>query len=171
MFVCHLAGVQSEGLREIAGEVLKLFNMNGKPWSGGCTDDEYIDSRFMFLQFLTNFAMQQWKVRCSVNIGGGNPDIFFFTPSKALNNEYELCGTPSSLALMSVTRNNVLRLINFDSEIAAVVRATILRYFQVGDDSFLEQHDFSGVTEFDFRGTSGRSCMTEPLSLENYIFV
>ena len=47
---------------------------------------------------------------------------------------------------------NVLRLINFDAEIAAVVRATILRYFQVGDDSFLEQHDFSGVTEFDFRG-------------------
>ena len=56
------AGIQSEGLREIAGEVLKLFIMNGRPWSGNCTDDEYIDSRFMFLQFLTNFAVQHWKV-------------------------------------------------------------------------------------------------------------
>ena len=55
-------GIQSEGLREIAGEVHKLFILNGRPWSGSCTDDEYIDSRFMFLQFLTNFAVQHWKV-------------------------------------------------------------------------------------------------------------
>ena len=84
--------------------------------------------------------------------------MFLFAPGKMSGGgggggDYsELGVTSSSLAMMSVTRNNVLRLINFDAEIAAVVRATILRYFQVGDDSFLEQHDFSGVTEFDFRG-------------------
>jgi len=165
--ICWPKGIASEGLREIAGEVLKLFHMNGRPWSGSVTDDEYIDSRFMFLQFLANFAVQQWKVRCAVNVGGGNPDIFFFSPAKTTSADYDFCGpgpgggggggaaaaaSTGSLALMSVTKNNVLRLINFDAEIAAVVRATILRYFQIGDDSFLEQHDFSGVTEFDFKG-------------------
>lgn len=160
--VCWPRGIQSEGLREIAGEVHKLFILNGRPWSGSCTDDEYIDSRFMFLQFLTNFAVQHWKVRCAVNVGGGHPDIFLFSPGKIHlgpggaggggGSDYDLGMSSGSLAMMSVTRSNVLRLINFDAEIAAVVRATILRYFQVGDDSFLEQHDFSGVTEFDFRG-------------------
>ena len=60
-------GIQSEGLREIAGEVHKLFILNGRPWSGSCTDEEYIDSRFMFLQFLTNFAVQHWKVTNTLN--------------------------------------------------------------------------------------------------------
>ena len=68
MFVIFFdLGIQSEGLREIAGEVHKLFILNGRPWSGSCTDDEYIDSRFMFLQFLTNFAVQHWKVTNKLN--------------------------------------------------------------------------------------------------------
>ena len=155
---CWPRGIHHEGLKEISGEVLKVFALNGRPWSGSCGDDEYIDSRFMFIQLLTNFALQQWKVKSAINMRG-HPDIFFFTPSKSIGSEYDFRGGPcSSIGLMSVTRNNVLRLVNFDSDMAAVVKATIMRYFQVGDDSFLEQHDFSGVTEFDFRGEGMLIC-------------
>ena len=57
----------------------------GKPWTAK-NEDAYIESRFLVIQILMTFAIQQWKIQSVVNLRGANPDIFYFTPAFTSNN-------------------------------------------------------------------------------------
>ena len=58
---------------------------SGKPWTAK-NEDAYIESRFLVIQILMTFAIQQWKIQSVVNLRGANPDIFYFTPAFTSNN-------------------------------------------------------------------------------------
>lgn len=153
-------GIQDEDLYQAYGEVLKTFKLKGKPWTAK-NEDAYIESRFLVIQILMTFAIQQWKIQSVVNLRGCNPDIFYFTPAFTSNNNNLHEGMPatvdeflrsgfggSSVAILNMKKKNVLRMINFDAEVATVVRTTIARFFN--EEPI--QHDFSGVTEFVLKG-------------------
>ena len=57
----------------------------GKPWNVR-NEDAYIESRFLVIQILMTFAIQQWKIQSVINLRGANPDIFYFTPDFTSNN-------------------------------------------------------------------------------------
>ena len=66
-------------------ETNHLDTILGKPWTAK-NEDAYIESRFLVIQILMTFAIQQWKIQSVVNLRGANPDIFYFTPDFTSNN-------------------------------------------------------------------------------------
>ena len=62
-----------------------IVTNSGKPWTAK-NEDAYIESRFLVIQILMTFAIQQWKIQSVVNLRGANPDIFYFTPAFTSNN-------------------------------------------------------------------------------------
>ena len=65
--------------------MIRIIPNLGKPWTAK-NEDAYIESRFLVIQILMTFAIQQWKIQSVVNLRGANPDIFYFTPAFTSNN-------------------------------------------------------------------------------------
>ena len=66
-------------------KIIICLHIVGKPWTAK-NEDAYIESRFLVIQILMSFAIQQWKIQSVVNLRGANPDIFYFTPAFTSNN-------------------------------------------------------------------------------------
>lgn len=133
-------GIQNEKVDEVGIDKVHEFKLRGNPWQG--EGEESTACRKLILQVIGSLGKVKWRLLTSTNLKGATDALFFIYDE----NHYI---SPEDLAILSLNRNDRLRLINFDYGIRDVVRATILRFFQTKEP---DERTYHGAIEFKLKG-------------------
>lgn len=133
-------GIQSEKVEECCGEKYYEFKLRGNPWYG--QGDESTACRQLLLTIVGSLGQVKWRMLGATNLKGGTDSLFF-----VYDDNHYLC--PEELAMLSLNRNDRIRLINFNPELTNIARDVILRFYQTKEP---EHRDYYGASELKLKG-------------------
>lgn len=134
-----LPGKQNTKKFELLQEQLTEIKLKGNPWwSSG---DETTGSRQLLAQIISNLSSIHWKFCASINIKGGTDSLFFIQ-----HHQQE----PIQTCIVSMNRNDRLRLIGFDNDYQAVQQC--INDFYQRRNNAIKARAYHGSTEFKLPG-------------------
>ncbi len=116
------------------------FKLCGKPWMA--TGGQSAACRRTLLAIIANLGRLRWRLLVSTNLKGGTNTMFFIYDEG--RHPY-----PDDLAILSLNREDRIRLINFDHSVQALIRNSITKEFQSVQP---EEREFHGAYEFQLEG-------------------
>ena len=113
-------GIQNEKEIHCCGEILTQIKLHGTPWVD-YAGPENIQCRQMLINILGQLGAESFKLLAGVNIKGGTDSLFFIQDPS-----YQ--AMPSTLCMISLNKNDRLRLINC-RDMVGPLRETISRNY------------------------------------------
>ncbi len=133
-------GIQSQSDLDNKHGLIHEFKMRGRPFFQ--TGEQSAMCRRMLLTIIGQMGARRWRLLAATSLKGGTDTLFFIEDSN-----YHV--TPRELAMISLNRNDRLRLINFDESAKAVVRAAITKRYQEKNP---QERDYHEAYEFTLKG-------------------
>ncbi len=153
-------GIQAEREEEVLGgaETLREFKLRGHPWYG--EGEESTLCRKLLLELVGKLGTLKWRLVAATNLKGGTDSLFFIYDA-----DHHLEGS-RDLAMLSLSRHDRIRLLNFGSESLAAVRLAILNFYQTKEP---EERNYYGSFEFKVRGYPFASSGSESVSARQLV--
>ncbi len=114
-------GIQKEEPKRTSYGPIYEFKLNGNPWVQ--TGEEAAMCRRMLLTIIGRMGQLHWKLVASTNLKGGTDTMMFVY-------EENYSTSLRDLSMVSLNRQDRIRLINFDESNIPIVRQSIMRRYQ-----------------------------------------
>ncbi len=114
-------GIQNENSRKTKYGNVHEFKLRGNPWAE--TGAEAAMCRRLLLNIIGSMGQLQWKLLASTNLKGGIDAMLFVYDEK-------FSASPKDYAMLSLNRQDRLRLIKFDESIRPIVKQSIMNRYQ-----------------------------------------
>jgi len=134
-------GVTREQQDSACKETVHEFKLSGSPWHS--SGEESAACKRVLLAIIANLGQKQWRFLSGTNIKGGTDSLLFVKDD-------EHSWSMPDLAMISLNRDDRLRLINFDEGANDIVRRAITTYFQTKTP---EERTYHGSHEFNLSGS------------------
>ena len=151
-------GLQSEKREDVGKERLNEFKLRGNPWYG--EGEESTMCRKLLLNLISALAAIKWRLLFATNLKGGTDSLFFIYD---MNQAFV---DPPALAMLSLNRNDRIRLLHFNRHIATVVKTVILRFYQTKAP---DERDYYGALEYKLKGYPFASSGSEAIATRQLI--
>ena len=141
------SGIKDETEFRSCGETVLEVKLSGWPWLR--QGFESTACQKVIIEIIGALGQHHYKLHGATNIKGGTDSYFFvYDPHFSLNG-------PGDLAMLSLNRQDRIRLINFDRQVCDTVKMVITRAYQREDPSETNYH---GAVEFKLKGYPFHCC-------------